>query len=327
MKTHHRVHAFLLLIITVATAFGCGGGRPSNGRGAIRVTILWPADSRVIPPETRSIRLKAQVLEPDDGQVTNDVVVPRPEGQAVSNTTIEDVPSVKVRVIASAHSSMDGTGPILAQGSREVRVLENGNVPVDIELQGSVVTPQPLTVTPPKAFAQIGQTVTFVASEANVTWTASGGSITNSGAFSSDSAGTFTVTATSVPPGRTGSASVLVGDLPGFMLAQVPIANGVPEGSLTSFGVARPGFHRFRRVGTQVQLDLFGTDSNGAIVQTVSALVVTNMTDDSFDLGPGNATSVAYDAQLGGSLSVSLVDGSGNVVHAYTTPLRPLFDP
>lgn len=115
---------------------GCGAGRAATPRrGAVRVTIQWPV-SRVIPPETRSIRLKAQVLEPDDGQITNELVVARPQNQAVSTATIPDVPSVKMRILVSAHANPDGSGPSLASGSREVRVPENGSVPVDIELTG-----------------------------------------------------------------------------------------------------------------------------------------------------------------------------------------------
>ncbi len=144
MKTHFKSALVALCSLTVLLAAGCGGGNPeSTGRGAIQVAIHWPAASRVIPEDTRSIRLRAQVLEPDDGQITNEVIVDRPEGQSISNATLENVPSVKVRVIATAHSELNAGGNILAQGSVEVRVPENGSVPADIDLGGVAPAPGP----------------------------------------------------------------------------------------------------------------------------------------------------------------------------------------
>ncbi len=131
----------LLLIVPIllfGTFTGCGGGQKDSaglpaGRGAITVTIRWP-ESRAIPVDTRSIKLSAKVLEPENGPVVKELVVARPEGQTISNATLSPVPSVKVRVTASAHRTTDGTGEILSQASVEVQVAENRTVTANIEL-------------------------------------------------------------------------------------------------------------------------------------------------------------------------------------------------
>ncbi|MEP6754538.1 MAG: hypothetical protein ABJA67_03470 [Chthonomonadales bacterium] len=113
---------------------GCGGGgAATSGRGALIVTIHWPA-SRAIPADTQSVNFRVQVLEPDEGLIVVQKVVARPTGQTLSQAVLDHVPSVKVRVMATAHRTTDGTGEVLASGTAEVRVTENGNVPVSITL-------------------------------------------------------------------------------------------------------------------------------------------------------------------------------------------------
>ncbi len=166
MKRLSAHYCTLICVFGGLLTSGCGSGHGATNnisRGSIRVSIQWPADSKVIPPETRSIKLQAQVLEPDDGQITNEVVVDRPEGQSISNATLQDVPSVKVRVIATAHSELNAGGSLLAQGSVEVRVAENGTVPADIDLGGVNPNPNP-NPNPgqPADFMKIGYEGTFV---------------------------------------------------------------------------------------------------------------------------------------------------------------------
>jgi hypothetical protein len=118
---------------------GCGsgaGGDSVRGRGALLLTIHWPA-SRAIPAETRSIRLKVLVLEPDEGLTIVEKVVARPAGETLSQTVIDRVPSVKVRVAVTAHRTTDGAGDVLASGAAEVRVTENSSTPVSVTL-GSI---------------------------------------------------------------------------------------------------------------------------------------------------------------------------------------------
>lgn len=133
--------AFVALLAALLIGGGCGGGhdnadRVSNRSGAVTVTIRWPV-TRAIPEATRSIKLSAQVMEPENGPVVKELVVPRPGGQTTSTATLEPVPSVKVRLLATAHASADGTGSVLARGSIDIQVPEDGAIPADI-VMGSI---------------------------------------------------------------------------------------------------------------------------------------------------------------------------------------------
>ncbi len=136
---------------------GCGsgaGGASVKGRGALTVTIRWPA-GRAIPAETRSIKLSVQVLEPDEGLIVSQRVVARPATETLSQAVLDHVPSVKVRVMATAHRAADGTGDLLASGAAEVRVTESGNVPVSITL-GAITR---IEIRPASVSIDVGQSI------------------------------------------------------------------------------------------------------------------------------------------------------------------------
>jgi hypothetical protein len=61
-------------------------------------------------------------------------VVERPANAATSTIVLEDLPSVKIRLTATAYASIDGTGDVLAQGSNEIQVPEDNTVSAQITL-------------------------------------------------------------------------------------------------------------------------------------------------------------------------------------------------
>jgi hypothetical protein len=139
-----RRFAFLQVLVMAALALygliACGGSGQTgeistSGKGRLTLSITWPS-SRAIPAETRSIRVTAKVLQPADGPEVANEVVQRPEGQSTTEVVLDNIPSVKVLVTASAYASNDGTGDVIASGSKEVTVPENNSVAANIELTG-----------------------------------------------------------------------------------------------------------------------------------------------------------------------------------------------
>lgn len=274
------VAALLLawLLLALAACGGSGAESTSARRGRVKVTITWPS-SRAIPAETRSIRVVAKVLEPVDGPEVANHVVARPVGQVNSQIVLDNIPSVKVRLTATAHASSDGTGASLASGSTEVRVPEANSASASILLGGDADCVLP-TIT---AF------VSAVGDNGNVEHTKTGqilnASITRSSAF--------TVGARFDDPG------VLV------QTAAVSTINpGLLRGSVTNYGRFKAQF-----------IDLLKIDAPGRADQPGEATIVMSAEAPSF----GGATAATYlyllrinelDIDIGGSMSRgSLVNG------------------
>lgn len=143
-----RFARYLLLIVACLVA-SCGGsgdiGGSSEG-GRVRLVIHWP-ETREIPAATQSLNFKVVTLiTNDENQIVEkeqvkEQVVQRPTGQTVSTVVLEDLPSVKVRVKATAHESTDGTGAVLASGSVDITVSEAGTVNAAITLVGDISLP------------------------------------------------------------------------------------------------------------------------------------------------------------------------------------------
>ncbi len=77
------------------------------------------------------------MLEPANGPEVASRVVARPEGQSTSQVVLDDLPSVKVRVTATAYAQANATGAALATGFIEVNVPENSSVSAQLTLNGS----------------------------------------------------------------------------------------------------------------------------------------------------------------------------------------------
>ncbi len=126
-------------LVCLLPLVGCGGGdAPSAGRGALQVRIEWPAPSRAIPAATQSIRLTVTVLEPEDGPVVAETTVNAPDGGGPTETTIADIPAVRVRLDATAHPSPGGAGTPVARGAVIVEVPEAGTATPTLQLAGSI---------------------------------------------------------------------------------------------------------------------------------------------------------------------------------------------
>ncbi len=132
-----RSISLILLLASIGLAIvscaGSGGAGGSEGRGRVTLTVTWPT-SRAIPAATRSIKVVAKVLQPENGPEVGQEIVQRPANQATSTIALEDLPSVKIRLTATAYASTDGTGTVLAQGSTDIQVPENNAVSANINL-------------------------------------------------------------------------------------------------------------------------------------------------------------------------------------------------
>lgn len=140
-----RFARYLLLLAAVLHLASCGGsGEMNTQSGRVRLVIHWP-ETRTIPSATQSLRFTVVTLiTNDDNQIVEKTqvkqqVVPRPSGETVSTVILEDLPSVKVRVKATAHESTDGTGATLAAGSVDLTVTQNSTVNASLELTGGTI--------------------------------------------------------------------------------------------------------------------------------------------------------------------------------------------
>lgn len=136
----------LLVVLLVASCGGSGNIGVSAEGGRVKLVIHWP-ETREIPAATESLNFKVVTLIANDEneivekEQVKEQVVQRPTGQTVSTVVLEDLPSVKVRIKATAHESTDGTGAVLASGSVDITVSEAGTVNAAITLAGDVVIP------------------------------------------------------------------------------------------------------------------------------------------------------------------------------------------
>lgn len=123
------------LFLSLASCGGNGTAPPAT-TGRVTLTVTWPS-SRAIPEAARSIKIVAVSLQPDKGVQVGQIVVARPDGQETSLAVLDKLPSVRVRLTATAHESVFGTGPILAQGTTEIVVPESNGIDASITLNGS----------------------------------------------------------------------------------------------------------------------------------------------------------------------------------------------
>lgn len=147
MRTIRFVASFILVAIFILGCGGSGDSTPSN-RGRLRVSIHWPS-GRDIPPAAQSLKVTAVTLiQNESGQKVEDAevgkkVVARPQGQATSDITLEDLPSVEVRVKVSAYASTDGSGTALALGTGDIQIPENGTANASITLHADIASIEP----------------------------------------------------------------------------------------------------------------------------------------------------------------------------------------
>jgi hypothetical protein len=119
---------------------------------------------RNIPGNARGIKYLVRELvdtglagEPVPGATLATEVLSRPGDEATSTATIEDLPPIRVRVVATAHEAIDGSGEVLAQGLTTLEIKDGEVTTGSIEFGCQVPVVQ--AVTP--ATAGVGEIARF----------------------------------------------------------------------------------------------------------------------------------------------------------------------
>jgi len=134
MRRRDILLLFPTFFVLPAALSGCGGGGRSGAqRGKATFTIRWPKQTRVIPPETKSITVKLTGVN----QYTSTKTSSRPGDAQVVKVTFTSVPAGDATATATAYSGENGGGDILAIGSVNIRVRANGDDSFSLVMQQS----------------------------------------------------------------------------------------------------------------------------------------------------------------------------------------------
>jgi hypothetical protein len=217
-----------LTVILLAMSSGCGGNpsASSANSGSLRLSVTWPK-TRAIPANAHSIRFVVRLLQPASLEILADAVVPRSINEPTATKLITNLPSVNVRVTATAYESVIGTGTALAEGSQDVVISASATTPVNITLNGVTSRIELGNVTDGEVQAPCGHFSIFAEwadgtdGAPAVTWTVSSGEFyveaPDQMRFLIPYSGPATVTATLVSdPTQTASARIHVDLLSGI---------------------------------------------------------------------------------------------------------------
>ncbi len=136
-----RVLACGLTLITPMAGCGGGGNQPGASRGTIQFNVLWPSgtSSRLIPAASKSLKFTVNVMKPPNGPVVKTKIVPRPPvGVTLTTVTLDNIPSVDVKVDIVASPQADGEGNPQAHGTALVKVKANQTVEQTITLDSAI---------------------------------------------------------------------------------------------------------------------------------------------------------------------------------------------
>jgi hypothetical protein len=123
-----RTLRLLPLVAATALLVGCGGSGggssvPTPARGAVRLSVAWPAQGRA-SSEARSVLVTVAV----DGRTVGQAVMDRPQG-AEGGATVErafgDLPAGALATTATAYEEGGAQGAALGTGEAAAR-LEGG---------------------------------------------------------------------------------------------------------------------------------------------------------------------------------------------------------
>lgn len=134
------------LIGAAILTFGCGGSKSglssSTGVGRLKLSIEWPARTRLVPNAANSIVVTVSI----GSQQFNQTVIPRPgNGQTESSETIDSIPVGSVVVVAEAHPNVDGSGVAQAIGSAGATISPTALNTINVTLSSTVTN---LGITP-----------------------------------------------------------------------------------------------------------------------------------------------------------------------------------
>jgi hypothetical protein len=235
-------------------------GAPTvTGRGRVAFTITWPeltADSRLVPAAARSIKFQVFSLQPVSDEVIHETVALRPaDGSTTSTIVLDPVPSIKVKIVATAHPNTDGTGIAQAAGTVEMTVEENKTASQALTMTSTITE---VRVVPANPVVGSGQTLTLSASGHDAQgalvltsgtkweWVSSApgtASVQSSGLTSSAQGlrpGTTEVTARDTESGKSATVALTVSDAPGAIVI-TPNDTRVDCGESKGFSASLPG--------------------------------------------------------------------------------------
>ena len=134
----------LLPLVAALAVAGCGGAGVATspaqrGRGRLVVQVRWPASARpvegvaaprVVPDATRSFVVSVS----QDGQTVGSATV---TGGATTATL--ECPVGSVTLLAEAHATADGTGPVLARAQGDATIAESASSSATLNLVSTIV--------------------------------------------------------------------------------------------------------------------------------------------------------------------------------------------
>src|SRR5579862_5165028 len=158
-------------LLGAAALTGCGGGGMTgagqqiaddgSGRGAIEISVKWPAPSKLIPVTSQAI---AVVVKSTSGSVlATPPVITKPVGTLTStSSTIGNLPAGSVTVTATAYPNSDGSGNAQATGSLTATVQAGKTTTTPALTMGTTI--KTIQLTPSASTATVGQQITVTAS-------------------------------------------------------------------------------------------------------------------------------------------------------------------
>ncbi len=252
----HRLMSLLAVVLLVlGLCAGCGGGRdaiapsgataPTGAMGSVRIRIAWPTPGRVLPVDTRSIKVTLVSQHP--------AVLPDQEhvlSYPDASWTFEKVMAVDWILRAVAYDGAGGTGKVLASGEKIITVR-----PVVINSVGLTIDYlDHLRLVPGDITLQKGKSAGFTVETydskdqlvmvptANITWTSAQpgvASVVGNGASASvagvkEGTAVITVSATADGITKEATATVTVVEYPTPTLVMSAIPDTLTRGQSTT---------------------------------------------------------------------------------------------
>jgi hypothetical protein len=225
-----RIAEILLLVALIPLINGCGGGSAgSPATGTISVTIRFPESSRLIPANTRAVKLHLSRAETP----VSTMVIPR-QGNLAQYRFTNLMPGVYTLTVTT-HADYEARATATAHGAVSVEVRSGAVSPVSLSLASTVtqlrVAPQTATVPRPGAripFSAIGLNATneyVPLSPDRIQWRSSDtavATVDSNGVVQVLGTGTTTITAHDMESGRSGSYELLSGGANGGATAIPP---------------------------------------------------------------------------------------------------------
>jgi len=226
----HKIAAIFSLIALMALINGCGGGSTSSpATGTITVSIRFPESSRLIPANTRSVKLQLNRAETP----VSAIVIPR-QGSVAQYRFTNLMPGGYTLTVTT-HADYGAETTATAQGTVNVEVRAGEVRPVAVSLASTVtqlrVAPQTAIVPRPGAripFSVIGLNAAneyVPLSPDYIRWSSSDTAVATvdaNGVVQVLGTGTTTISAQDLESGRSGSYELLSGDANGGATAIPP---------------------------------------------------------------------------------------------------------